>query len=459
MVKPPDWPFHGGDTDMAKHHRVLRKSVKTKAIFALPLALSIAFVGVGQAHAAVTATVNTPTAAQLASWKGKTLNYLYFTDGPDEAATRALATKFEAATGAKVNIELIPFANLNQTLAARLAGGNAPDIARVASPATFVKDLLNLDPYLGRNYRKEFLPGSYTQVVNSTKNLVGIPYDLTINGPLVNLDLFKKAGVAVPANWSWSQMLAAAKKVQKATGTDYAFALDKSGHRISTVLSQFGSYMIDDRGHNALRIAPHRAAQALKTITDLLKADQSPRDLWMGTGTKYASPLDIFYAQDVPVYLSGNWQVAALDKNATFNWAAVPNPCQLSCGGFPGGKFLVAFKGSKNPDLAAYFLSWLGQSAQMNQIDQAANWLPTRADLAAKGVDYPRRASDMNVFLADSVLTPAKAYGYGSNGAAFTNAANALVVETQNIVAGKMTPAAAVADLTTKIDGFLAASK
>ena len=444
---------------MAKYHGVFRKSVKTKAIFALPLALSMALVGIGQAHAASIASVYKPTAAQLASWKGKTLNYLYFTDGPDEAATRALAAKFEAATGAKVNIELIPFANLDQTLAARLAGGNAPDIARVASPAIYVKDLLNLDPYLGRNYRKEFLPGSYTQVLNSTQNLVGIPYDLTINGPLVNLDLFKKAGIAVPSKWTWTQMLADAKKVQKANGTDYAFAMDKSGHRISTILSQFGSYMIDDRGHNALKIAPHRAALALKTLTDLIKADQAPKDLWMGTGTKYASPLDIFYAQQVPIYLSGNWQVAALDKNATFNWAAVPNPCQLNCGGFPGGKFLVAFKGSKNPSLAAYFLSWLGQSAQMNQIDQGANWLPTRVDLAGKGVDYPRRAGDMNVFLADSILTPARAYGYGSNGAAFTNSANALVVETQNIVAGKMTPAAAVADLSTKINGFLAATK
>ena len=444
---------------MAKFQRVFRESAKTKLASTLALALSITLVGVGHVSAAGTATVNAPTAAQLASWKGKTLNYLYFTDGPDELATRALATKFEAATGAKVNIELIPFANLNQTLAARLAGGNAPDIARVASPATFVKDLLNLDPYLGRDYRKEYLPGSYTQVLNSAHNLVGIPYDLTINGPFVNLDLFKKAGVTVPTKWTWDQMLADAKKVQKATGTDYAYALDKSGHRISTVLSQYGSYMIDERGHNAFKIAPHRAAQALKTITDLLKADQAPMDLWMGTGTKYASPLDIFYAQQLPIYLSGNWQVAALDKNATFNWAAVPNPCQLNCGGFPGGKFLVAFKGSKNPSLAAYFLSWLGQSAQMDQIDQAANWLPTRVDLAAKGVSYPRRAADMNVFLADSVLTPARAYGYGSNGAAFTNAANALVVETQNIVAGKMTPSAAVADLSSKIDGFLAATK
>ena len=446
---------------MAKYQRALKKSVKTKLVFALALALSVTLVGAGQisATAAATTTVNNPTAAQLASWKGKTVNYLYFTDGPDEAATRALATKFEAATGAKVNIELIPFANLDQTLAARLAAGNAPDVARVASPATFVKDLLNLDPYLGRNYRKEFLPGSYTEVVNSTQNLVGIPYDLTINGPFVNLDLFKKAGVVIPKSWTWAQMLTAAKKVQKVTGTDYAFAMDKSGHRISTVLSQFGSYMIDKNNHNALKIAPHRAALALKTITDLLKADQSPKDLWMGTGTKYAAPLEIFYAQQVPVYLSGNWQVAALDKNAKFNWAAVPNPCQLNCGGFPGGKYLVAFKSSKNPGLAAYFLSWLGQSAQMDQIDQAAKWLPTRIDLAAKGVAYPARAADMNVFLADSVLTPAKAYGFGVNGAAFTNAANALVVETQNIVAGKMTVAAAIADLSSKIDGFLAATK
>src|SRR5688500_18126782 len=53
-----------------------------------------------------------------ASFEGKTLDYAYFTDGPDEQATRTLIEKFEKETGAKVNLQLVPFETLEQTLQA-----------------------------------------------------------------------------------------------------------------------------------------------------------------------------------------------------------------------------------------------------------------------------------------------------------------------------------------------------
>ena len=447
---------------MAKYQRVLKKNAKTKLVLTLVLALSFALVSAGQFGNAATPGVLDPTAAQLQKWKSKTLTYLYFTDGPDEAATRSLVAKFEALTGAKVNIELVPFANLDQSLAARLAGKNAPDVARLTNPAPYKNDMLNLEKYFGRKYRDEFLAGTYTQVLNSSRQLVGVPYDITINGPFVNVDQFKKAGVPLPTApnpWTWDTMIAAAKKVQAANNTEFAFAIDKSGHRVSTVLSQFGVYMIDKYGRNVLGTSRYRAEKALKTLTDLIKADIAPRDLWMGTGTKYAAANAIFLAQQVPVYLSGNWQVAALARDAKFTWVAVPNPCRLNCGGFPGGKFMVAFKESKTPDLAAYFVHWMNQPNQQASIDKAANWLPTRVDLAKQGITYPARSEDMNVFLADSALTPAAAYGWGSKGSAFSPAANALILATQEIVAGKSTVRQAVADLIRKIDTYLAAVK
>src|SRR5688572_1747835 len=59
-----------------------------------------------------------------ASFKGKTLTYVYFTDGPDEQATRSLIGKFEGETGAKVNLQILPFDELQNSLQARLSGGN-----------------------------------------------------------------------------------------------------------------------------------------------------------------------------------------------------------------------------------------------------------------------------------------------------------------------------------------------
>jgi alpha-1,4-digalacturonate transport system substrate-binding protein len=289
--------------------------------------------------------------------------------------------------------------------------------------------------------------------------LIGVPYDLTVNGPFINVDMFKKAGVAVPTSWNWAELVAAGKKVQKATGSEYAFAIDKSGHRVSTAMSHFGAFMVDKNQRNVLPTSKFRAEKAIKIITDLYKADQAPRDLWIGTGTKYSSPTAIFLAQQTPIFFSGNWQVAALAKDAKFDFAAVPNPKELNGGGWPGGKFLTAFNASKNPDLAAFFVRYLADTAQMEQMDKNAFWLPTRVDLVAQGVKYATRSTDMGVFQADAAKTPAAAYGIQSVPTLTGNIYNKLRDLMTEVIAGKITAKQAVQTQIDFIDAQLATLK
>ena len=175
-----------------------------------------------------------PTASgsvDLSSFKGKTITYLYFTDGPDEAATRGLLKEFETKTGGKVDLQIVPFADLQQSLQARLSGGNAPDVARLADLAPFRDDLMDLSGVVGKDYTNEFLAGPASAVKDGDK-IIAVPNDLTMNGPFINVDLFKKAGVAIPTKWTWDEMVADAKKVQAANKTEAGIAIDKSGHRL-----------------------------------------------------------------------------------------------------------------------------------------------------------------------------------------------------------------------------------
>ena len=402
-----------------------------------------------------------PTAAQLKAWKGKSINYYFYNDSQAELdTTKAQIADFEKLTGATVKLDVIPFTSYDPTLQARLAAGNAPDVARLNNPGLYIKDSLDLEKYLGRAYVKEFLKGSTLQVTHpTTKKLIGVPYDLTVNGPFINVDMFKKAGVAVPTSWNWTELVAAGKKVQKATGSEYAFAIDKTGHRVSTVMSHFGAYMVDKNQKNVLPTSKFRAEKAIKIITDLYKADLAPRDLWVGTGTKYSSPTAIFLGQQTPIFFSGNWQVASLNKDAKFDFAAVPNPKELNGGGWPGGKFLVAFNASKTPDLAAYFVHYLADTAQMEAMDKAAFWLPTRVDLVQKGVKYATRSSDMEVFQADAGRTPAAAYGIQSiptiNSLIYNNLRDLMT----DIMGNKITPKQAIAKQIIFIDAQLATLK
>ncbi len=437
----------------------MNKSLRSKIAIAASLVLSAGLVATGLPSAQAAGLQ--PTAAQLSAWKGKTISYYFYNDSQAELdTTKSQIAAFEKLTGATVKLDVIPFTNYDPTLQARLAAGNAPDVARLNNPGLYINDSLDLEKYLGRKYKTEFLKGSTLQVTHpTTKKLIGVPYDLTVNGPFINVEMFKEAGVAVPTSWNWTELIAAGKKVQKATGSEYAFAIDKTGHRVSTVMSHFGAYMVDKNKRNVLRSSKFRAEKAVKMITDLYVADLAPRDLWIGTGTKYSSPTAIFLGQQTPIFFSGNWQVASLAKDAKFEFAAVPNPKELNGGGWPGGKFLTAFNTSKTPDLAAYFVYYLADTAQMEEMDKNAFWLPVRVDLVEKGVKYATRSSDMAVFQADAGKTPAAAYGIQSVPTLTALIYNNLRDLMTDVMGGKITVKEAIAKQIVFIDEKLATLK
>lgn len=393
---------------------------------------------------------------ELEDFSGLSLEYVYFTDGPDEQATRDLIAEFEELHDVTVKLEVLAYSDLVTSVQNRLSGGNPPDIVRLTGVTDFRDDLLVLDPYLGDDYADEFLSGPRMAVTNADGELVGVPSDLTLNGPFVNVDLFEQAGVAVPTSddpWTWEEMIEAGKAVKAATGTPYAFAIDKSGNRLSTVLSQYGTFLLDEKG-NALDIDV--AEKALQPLVDMMATDDMPRDFWLGSGSRYQGANEIFLAGETPIYLSGNWQVGQFEQNAGFEWAAAPNPCAENCGGFPGGKFVVALAEGKNPALSAEFLRFLNSKESQETFVTTAGALPTRVDLSESGVTYPTPVGQaaMDTFLADLKETPEA--GFAANGApAFAASATALVEEVSAVVGGQKELRDAVEDLSAKIDGFV----
>lgn len=384
---------------------------------------------------------------------GLTLEYMYFTDGPDEEATRQLIAEFEQEYDVTVELEILPYADLVTSALNRLSGGTPPDVVRLTGLTDFRDDLLVLEPYLGEEYREEFLPAIRGDVLNQDGEMIAVPSDLTMNGPFVNVDLFKQAGVEVPTEWTWEELLATAKEVKEATGVPYAFAMDKSGHRLSTILSEYGTYLLGAEG-NTLDI--DRAEAALQPIVDMMANGDMPADFWLGSGSRYEGANEIFLAGETPIYLSGNWQVAQFAENVQFDWTVVPNPCEVECGGFPGGKYMAAFEQSENPALAAEFIRFMNDTAQQETFVTVSGQLPTRVDLSESGVTYPDEAVQeaMDVFLADLVVTPEE--GFQSNGhPAFSASATALVDQVSAVVAGQKDLRTALTDLSSEIDGFV----
>ena len=379
-----------------------------------------------------------------ASFRGKTLTYVYFTDGPDEQATRKLIKRFEQETGAKVKLQIVAFDDLETSLQTRLSGGNVPDVARLDTIFPYRDDLIDLSQYFGAGLKDQFLPGPLNGAIGDDGQLLAVPSDLTMNGPFVNVAQFEKAGVPLPTAkepWTVDEMVQAAEKVQQANGTDFALAMDKSGHRVSTILSQYGTTLISADGEEALD--PAKGGKALDLVTGLLRSDKLSRDFWLESGSRYAGANEIFLAGAAPIYLSGNWQVSQFAENAGFDWAVVPNPCAERCGGFPGGKFMGAFRESENPELGAYFVEWMNRTESQRSFVKDSLFLPTRKDLAESGIEYASRNDDMAVFQKDVEETPADSFA-SVYSPAFSGSADALVAEIDKVVAGREDVAAAV---------------
>ena len=343
-----------------------------------------------------------------------TLRFLWFTDGPDKPAIEGLVKRFnDTNPDIKVEFTIVPFAELNQLLVTQASAGQAPDLARVTEPYRFFQHTLDLRPHLkNKNFVKEFLDEPVKSVTGERGEFYGFPHDLTMNGPLVNVSLFKKAGVDLPKGErvTWEEWMAAAAKVRKATGVPFAAAADRSGHRLDGFLQSYKGGFFTPDGKD-VRITGAETKKAVVAFVGFHKDGTMPLDIWAG-GTGYVGANQQFVNGQLVFYLSGNWQVAPFNDTigSKFEWAAVPNGYNGQAGGMPGGKFLIAFKNTKAPDKVARLVEFLGGADAMTEYVSKAMFLPTRKDLISKGVRYPARNEDMNVFVKGVGQLPQSAY-------------------------------------------------
>ncbi|CAN5149644.1 ABC transporter substrate-binding protein [soil metagenome] len=351
---------------------------------------------------------------------GASLDFVWFTDGPDLEVIEELVGQFEEEEGIDVEFLVLPFADLNERLQAQVAGGEAPDVVRLADTSPFRRDLLDITPYLedAEAFRSAFLEPALQPVTGPDGELYGIPHDFTMNGPLVNVDAFDAAGIDVPGAddepWTWEELIANARAAQEAVDAPYAVAYDRSAHRFGGMLSQFGGRYFEPDGDVAF--SGDGTEEALSTFVGLHDDGLAPLDVWLGSGGNYAAATDFFVSQQAPVYFAGNWMVAQFAQDISdFEWAAMPNPCAAECGGYPGGKFVTAFDGTDQPEAAAALISFLGSREAMETYALRAQFLPTRNDLIEEGIAYEDRAEDMAVFLADIPRLPDATYNDNYN--------------------------------------------
>jgi alpha-1,4-digalacturonate transport system substrate-binding protein len=173
-----------------------------------------------------------------------------------EIVMHNMLDRFESANpDINVILDVVPYPTILEILPLQLETGEGPDIAKVSNIAGLYEYYLDMRPNLSDPAYWEENMGLTIEHMNPDggNRISGFYTDVTVTGAFINRTLFEQAGVPVPSDTSdqvtWEEWAEAARQVRDATGVDFAMAIDRSGHRISTLTISQGAKLFDEEGN------------------------------------------------------------------------------------------------------------------------------------------------------------------------------------------------------------------
>ena len=322
------------------------------------------------------------------------LRMTWYDDGNEGQVMRELLDRFEAENpGITVVIDTVPYAaGIQQSLPLQLAAGQGPDLARVTDFGALQQYFLDMRPYLSDPgyWEENFGPFLGWMRPVGSDAIPGFMTQLTVTGPFINRTLFDQAGIAVPEGpTTWEEWAEITRSVATATGTPFAMAMDRTGHRLAGPAISQGALIFDDEGFP--RVDDPGMRHMMQLMIDWHADGTMSPDVWIGSGGAYAAGLPVFTNAETVLYMSGSWQVGAMvrDIGDTFDWEVVPNPCgPAACTGMPGGAGLVALSGTGHPEEVTRVMEYLAQAEVLAEFYGRTLFIPGHLGLAERGVDF-----------------------------------------------------------------------
>ncbi|MFN4155164.1 MAG: ABC transporter substrate-binding protein [Paracoccaceae bacterium] len=316
---------------------------------------------------------------------------MWYSDGVEGEVMKDLVARFNAENpGINVILDEVAYKVVQEQLQIQLEAGSGPDIARVTNIKTLAPHWLDLTPHLADAdyWRTNFGAHADWMRTDGSDAITGFMTQLTLTGGFANATLFEQAGVALPGEGAtWDDWVSAADQVAKSQGTAAAFAIDRSGHRISGPNVSYGANYIGADGMPA-PVDDGTKAFAAKLV-GWVEGGQMLRDTWVAaSGSTYRAAADDFINAAIPFYYSGSWQIANLSTKIGdgFDWVATGSPCGTAgCSGLAGGAALVAVKYTKNPEEVAKVMEYFAREDVVKEFSERTLFLPAHAGVVANG--------------------------------------------------------------------------
>ncbi|GAB4480066.1 MAG: ABC transporter substrate-binding protein [Anaerolineales bacterium] len=412
-----------------------------------------------QVPATAVPATEVPTAAP--TMEPVELRFTYYADGVEADVMQPLLDKFMAENpGITVVLDVVPYKTIDEQLPVQLESGTGPDLARITNFGAYKAKLLDLRPLLADS---AYYEANFPAPILAALNYGGFPDTLTVTGPYVNKTLFDQAGIALPGEGAtWEDWTKVTQEVAKATGVQYAIAIDRTGHRFAGPAMSMGATLLNAEGGFTVDTPGFRAfAEIVKGWHD---AGITPKEVWLGA-EPVNSCIAAFKSGQLVMCMSGSWQINGLAKDVgdAFDWVVVPNPTGAGGStGIAGGSAVVAFASSKHPAEAAKLMEFLMKAENYSAFSAGTLSLPAHKEVAAQGVafqtDKPMVLAALSAYTAEVTKLTEQAVSLNVHPFAFAyyrNSANRIA----QYLTGELTLDEMLVNLQQDIDKAIAEAK
>lgn len=353
------------------------------------------------------------------------LTYANYSSGADKELWDGMITTFqEQNPNIKITYSPIPGSSWGEyfdKLATLIAGGNAPDVVRVAIEGTrlFVSRGLPipLDDYMeGDPEIDEFLADVNEQLITPFQidgSTWELPFDWNNMVMYYNTAMYEEAGLEAPAeDWTWDQWLENAKALTQDGVNDPRFGFGTAVQYFAGVMPWIfnagGSLLSDDWSES--RIDSPEVQEAVDFMRALIwehrVAPQAPAD--------HNEILNLAASGSIAMWGGGRWPVLTLTQAGFEDFDVQHWPgnarqlTEFGVGGFP------ILKSTENPDEAWTWLKYLTSVEAFEVITRLGQSIPARRSVANSKLMFELPPNNAGIFYdsidkreAEAVPSPA----------------------------------------------------
>ena len=361
---------------------------------------AIGLIAVALWTAGCSGTTNTPASADTGPIQVWTME--------DSTSFTALMQDFTKQTGIQVQVQAVPWANVNDKLTTAVASGNGPDVMQIGLSLlpTFQSAgaLLDLSPYVKDHsglQSSNYLSAVAADKINPKGKVLSVPWVSDVRVLFYRSDILGAAGISSPPA-TWTEFHDDAAKLAQRGKGKYGYYIPQWDSALPVEFTwEAGGDVLDANGKVTFDTPQFKSAADyyISFYKDRLVPTASDFDQTQGfvSGTApmvISGPYLAAGIKGVAPQLNGKWNVAPLPRN------------QAGTSLFAGSNMGVWAK-SKHVAASLRLLDYLGQSSAQVSWFKAANELPTAkaalGDSAVTGDPMVKVYSDQ---LQDAKLLP-----------------------------------------------------